>query len=63
MLCGHAPFQVQPRDDGAAVMARIKGEEFGSNINALDHISLEAKYVTKGKTSDKYAKIESRQEK
>ncbi|XP_023714018.1 uncharacterized protein LOC111867980 isoform X2 [Cryptotermes secundus] len=48
MLCGHAPFQVQPGDDGAAVMARIKGEEFGSDIDALDHISLEAKYVTKG---------------
>ncbi|PNF43832.1 Ribosomal protein S6 kinase alpha-5 [Cryptotermes secundus] len=63
MLCGHTPYQVESGDDVAVVMARINGEEFSSNIDALDHISSEAKYVTKGKKSDKYVKIESRQEK
>jgi hypothetical protein len=63
MLCGHVPFQVQPGDDGAAMMARIEGEEFNFNIDALDHISSEAKYVTKGKNSDKYVKIENREKK
>jgi hypothetical protein len=63
MLCGHAPFHVQPGDDFAALMARITGEEFRFHIDALDHISSEAKYVTKGKNSNKYVKIEGRQEK
>jgi hypothetical protein len=61
MLSGHAAFHGQSGDDGAAVMARIKGEEFSFNTNALNHISSEAKYVTKGKNSGKYVKIESRQ--
>jgi hypothetical protein len=58
MLSGHAPSG----DDRAAMMARIKGEEFNFNTRALGHISSEAKYVTRGKNSDKkYVKIESRQ--
>jgi hypothetical protein len=61
MLSGHAPFHVQSGDDGAAVIASIKEGEFGINNEALNHISSEAKYVTKSKNSDKYVKIESRQ--
>jgi hypothetical protein len=61
MLCGHDPFHVQSGDDDEAVMARIKGGKF-SFISDLKYISSEAKYVTKGKNSDKYVKIESRQE-
>jgi hypothetical protein len=38
MLSGHAPFHVNPGDDGAAMMARIEGEQFSSNLHALDHI-------------------------
>jgi hypothetical protein len=43
-------------------MARIKGGEFSFHADAWNHVSAEAKYVTKGKNSDKYIKIESRQE-
>jgi hypothetical protein len=60
MLSGHIPFHAQSRDDSAeAVMARIKGREISFNIDALNHISSDTRYVTKGKNSDKYVKIES----
>lgn len=54
MLSGRAPFHARSRDDSAAaVMARIKGGEFNFNDDAWTHVSAQAKYVTKGKNSDK----------
>jgi hypothetical protein len=53
MLSGHAPFHLQSGDDSAAVMARIKGEEFSLSIDGLNDFSSEGKYVLKGKNSDK----------
>ena len=53
MLSGRAPFHAQSRDDSAAaVMARIKGGEFDFNADAWNHVSAQAKYVTKGKASN-----------
>jgi hypothetical protein len=50
MLSGRAPFHAQSRDDSAAaVMARIKGGEFDFYADAWNHVSAQAKYVTKGK--------------
>ncbi|XP_023701580.1 ribosomal protein S6 kinase alpha-5 isoform X2 [Cryptotermes secundus] len=49
MLSGRAPFHARSRDDSAAaVMARIKGGEFSFHADAWNHVSAEAKYVTKG---------------
>jgi hypothetical protein len=62
MPSGNAPFHAQSGDGSAIVMARIKKGEFSFNTNALNHISSEAKYVTKDRNSDKCVKIESRQE-
>jgi hypothetical protein len=63
MLSGRAPFHARSRDDSAAaVMARIKGGEFSFHADAWNHVSAEAKYVTKGKSFDKYMKLASRQE-
>lgn len=58
MLSGRAPFHAQSRDDSAAaVMARIKGGEFDFSADAWNHVSSQAKYVTKGKNSDKCINI------
>jgi len=49
MLSGRAPFHAQSRDDSAAaVMGRIKGGEFDFSADAWNHVSAQAKYVTKG---------------
>jgi hypothetical protein len=63
MLSGRAPFHARSRhDSAAAVMARIKGGEFSFHADAWNHVSAEAKYVTKGKNFYKYINIASRQE-
>ncbi|KAG8224373.1 hypothetical protein J437_LFUL005255 [Ladona fulva] len=49
MLCGKAPFHSISREDSAAaVMERIKGGKFDFNAEAWSHVSVQAKFVTKG---------------
>jgi len=49
MLSGRAPFQARSRDDSAAaIMARIKGGQFDFNGPEWEHVSPQAKNVTKG---------------
>ena len=49
MLSGRAPFQARSREDSAAaIMARIKGGQFDFNGPEWDHVSPQAKNITKG---------------
>ncbi|XP_021945279.1 ribosomal protein S6 kinase alpha-5 isoform X3 [Folsomia candida] len=49
MLSGRAPFQARSREDSAAaIMARIKGGQFDFNGTEWQHVSPQAKNVTKG---------------
>lgn len=49
MLSGRAPFQARSREDSAAaIMARIKGGQFDFNGPEWQHVSPQAKNVTKG---------------
>ncbi|OXA45178.1 Ribosomal protein S6 kinase alpha-5 [Folsomia candida] len=49
MLSGRAPFQARSREEtAAAIMARIKGGQFDFNGTEWQHVSPQAKNVTKG---------------
>lgn len=49
MLSGRAPFQARSRDDSAAaIMHRIKGGQFDFNGPEWEHVSPQAKNITKG---------------
>jgi len=49
MLSGRAPFQARSREDSAAsIMARIKGGQFDFSGPEWDHVSPQAKNITKG---------------
>jgi len=49
MLSGRAPFQARSREDSAAaIMARIKGGQFDLSGPEWEHVSPQAKNITKG---------------
>jgi ribosomal protein S6 kinase alpha-5 len=56
MLSGRAPFQARSREDSAAaIMARIKGGQFDFNGPEWEHVSPQAKNITKGRSNQSMA--------
>jgi len=49
MLSGRAPFQARSRQEcAAAIMTRINGGEFDFNSVEWEHVSSQAKNITRG---------------